>query len=53
MAIVVVLPLTQLLIEEGDVVTDAVCVQELVELLVVDAVRALDLTVQGGVLGRM
>ena len=44
--IVVVLPLAQLLVEQVDVVGDAVLVQELVELLVVDAVRALDLAIE-------
>ena len=39
-------PLAQLLIEEDDVVTDAVFVQELIKLLVIDAVRALDLAIQ-------
>jgi len=46
MAMVVVLPLTQLLVEQRDVVADAVGVQELIALLVVHAVRALELTVQ-------
>ena len=36
--IVVVLPLAQLLVEQVDVVGDAVLVEQLVELLVVDAV---------------
>jgi hypothetical protein len=36
-----------------DVVGDAVLVQELVELLVVDAMRAFDLPFRCGVLGRM
>ena len=44
--IVVVLPLPQLLVEQVNVVGDAVLVEELVELLVVDPVRALDLAVQ-------
>jgi hypothetical protein len=35
--IVIVLPLPQLLIEQVDIVGDAACVQELVELLVIDA----------------
>ena len=43
--IVVVLPFTQLLIEQVNVVGDAVSIQQLVELLVIDAMRALDLTV--------
>jgi hypothetical protein len=44
--IVVVLPLAQLLVEEMNVIVDAVLVQELVELLVVDAVGPLDLAVE-------
>jgi len=44
--IVVVLPLPQLLVEQVNVVGDAVLVQELIELLVVDAVRSLHLAVQ-------
>ena len=44
--IVVVLPLAQLLVEQVDVVGDAVLVEQLVELLVVDAMRALDLAVE-------
>ncbi len=35
--IVVVLPLAQLLIEQVDVVGDAVAVEQLIELLVIDA----------------
>jgi hypothetical protein len=46
MVIVVVLPLPYLLVEEVDVVGDAVLVQELVKLLVVDAMRSLHLAVQ-------
>ena len=46
MVIVVVLPLAQLLVEQMDVVADAVLVEELVELLVVDPVRPLDLAVE-------
>jgi hypothetical protein len=45
MIIVVVLPLTQLLVEQVDVVGDAVPVEELVELLVIHPVRALDFAV--------
>ena len=44
--IVVVLPFTQLLIEQVDVIGDPVPIQQLVELLVVHAMRALDFTVQ-------
>jgi hypothetical protein len=43
MVIVVVLPLTQLLVEQVDVVGDAVPIEQLVELLIVHAMRALDL----------
>jgi hypothetical protein len=46
MAIVIVLPLPQLFVEEGDVVADAVLVEELVELLVIDAVRAFNFPIQ-------
>jgi hypothetical protein len=46
MAIVVVLPLAQLLVEQVNVVADAVAIQELVELLIVDAMRAVDFPVQ-------
>jgi len=44
--IVVVLPLSQLVVEQVDVVADPIAVQELVELLVIDAVRAFDLAIQ-------
>ena len=44
--VVIVLPLTQLLVEQVDVVADAVLVDELVELLVVDAMRALDFAIE-------
>ena len=40
--IVVVLPLAKLVVEEVDVVADAVFVEQLIELLVVDAMRAFD-----------
>jgi len=46
MVIVVVLPFAKLFIEESDVVADAVAVQELIKLLVINAVRALDFSVQ-------
>jgi hypothetical protein len=45
MVIIVVLPLTELLIEQMDVVGDAVPIQRLVELLIIHAMRALDFTV--------
>ena len=45
MIIVIVLPLTQFLIEQMDVVGDAVPVEQLLELLVIHARRALDLAV--------
>ena len=48
MIIVVVLPLTQLLVEQVDVVGYPVLVEQLVELLVIHAVRALDFTVESG-----
>ena len=44
--VVVVLPLAQLRVEEPDVVADALLVEQLVELLVVGSVRALDLAVE-------
>ena len=44
--IVIVLPLFELLVKQVDVVGDAVLVEELVELLVVDAVRPLDFPIQ-------
>jgi hypothetical protein len=43
--IVVVLPLTQLVVEQVDVVGDPVSIQELVELLVIDPMRAFDFAV--------
>jgi hypothetical protein len=46
MVIVVVLPLAQLLVEQVDIVGDAVLVEELIELLVIDAVRPLDLAIE-------
>jgi hypothetical protein len=46
MVIVVVLPLAQLLVEQVNVVADAVLVQELVELLVVNAMGPFHLAVQ-------
>jgi len=45
-AIVVVLPLAQLLVKQMNVVGDSVLVQELVELLVIDTVGAFHLAVQ-------
>jgi hypothetical protein len=45
MVIVIVLPLTQFLIEQVDVVGDAVLIEQLVELLIVHTMRALDLAV--------
>jgi hypothetical protein len=44
--IVVVLPLLELLVEEVDVLADAVTIEELIELLVVDSVRTLDFAIQ-------
>src|SRR5580765_4422386 len=46
MVIVVVLPLTQLLVEQVHIVGDAVLVEELIELLVIDTVRPLDLAIE-------
>ena len=46
MVIVVVLPLTQLLVEQMDVITDAVLVEQLIELLVINTMRALDLSIE-------
>ena len=45
-AIVVVLPLAQLLVEQLNVVCDPVLVQELVELLVINTVGTFHLAVQ-------
>lgn len=45
MVIVIVLPLTQLLVEQVDVIGDPVSIEELLELLVVHAMRALHLAV--------
>ena len=44
--IVVVLPFFELLIEEVNVVSNPVAIEELVELLVVDAMGSFDLAVQ-------
>jgi hypothetical protein len=44
--IVVVLPLPQPLVEKVNIVGDAVPVQELVELLVVHTMRALDFAIE-------
>src|SRR5262245_36518393 len=44
--IVIVLPLFELRVEEVNVVGDAVAIQELVELLVVDTMGSFDLAVQ-------
>jgi hypothetical protein len=44
--VVIILPLPRLLVKEVDVVRDAILVQELIELLVVDAMRPFDLAVQ-------
>ena len=44
MVIVVILPLTELLIEQMDVIGDAVSIEQLVELLVIHAMRV-DFTV--------
>ena len=44
--IVVVLPFAQLVVEQVDIVADAILVEELVKLLLVDAARTFDLAVQ-------
>ena len=44
--IVVVLPLAQLLIEQVNIVGHAITIEQLVELLVVHAMRPLDLPIQ-------
>jgi hypothetical protein len=44
--IVIVLPLAELLVEEMNVVGDAIFVEQLVELLIVDPVRPFDLAIQ-------
>jgi hypothetical protein len=46
MVIVIVLPFFELRVEEVNVVRDPVAIEELVELLVVDAMRTFDLAVQ-------
>ena len=46
MVIVVVLPLTQFVVEQVDVIADAVLVEQLIELLVIDAMRALHFPVE-------
>ena len=44
--VIVILPLAQLFVHKLNVIRDAVRVQELIELLVVHAMRSLDLPVQ-------
>ena len=44
--VIVILPLPKLLVEQVNVIGDAVLVEELVELLVIDAVRALHLAIE-------
>ena len=51
MIVVVILPFTQFLVEQMDVVADAILIEQLVELLVVDAVRPLHFAVQAGCAG--
>jgi hypothetical protein len=53
MVIVLILPFFQLLVEEVNVVRNPVAVEELIELLVVDAVGSFDLAVEMWVRGRM
>jgi hypothetical protein len=43
--VIEVLPLAKLVIKQVDIVRDAVFVQQLIELLLIDAVRAFDLAV--------
>ena len=45
MVIVIVLPLAQFVVEQVDVVGDTVTIEELVELLIIDAMRTLDFAV--------
>jgi len=45
MIVVIVLPFSQFLVKQVDVVRDAVLIDQLAELLLVDAVRALDLAI--------
>ena len=53
MVIVVVLPLAQLLVEQVNVVADAVLVEQLVELLVIDPSDRSTFPFKCGVRGRM
>jgi hypothetical protein len=46
--VIVILPLPELLVEQVNVIGNAVVVEELIELLVVDPVRPLDLAVEMG-----
>jgi hypothetical protein len=46
MVVVVVLPSTEFFVEQVDIVADAALVQQLVELLVIDSMRALHLPVE-------
>lgn len=46
MIIVIVLPLPQFVVEQMNVVGDAVGIQQLIKLLIVDPVRSLDLAVE-------
>jgi hypothetical protein len=46
MVIVVILPLSEFVVEQVDVIADAVLVEQLIKLLVINAVRALDFTVE-------
>lgn len=48
MIVIVILPLTQFLVEQMDVIADALSIKELIELLVIDAVRSLYFAVQPG-----
>jgi hypothetical protein len=46
MVIVVVLPLPKFVVQQVNIVADAIGVEQLIKLLIIDAVRALDLSVQ-------
>ena len=45
MEIVVILPFTKLLVIENDVIRDAFFIEELIELLVINAMRSLNLSI--------
>jgi hypothetical protein len=45
MEIVVILPFSKLLVIENDVIRDAIFIEELIELLIINAMRSLDLSI--------